>query len=220
MTRPVVLTSLAILAASVGLGAGIVERPRAVAGVPTQAATADRAVERRVEAIRDALLRLPYYGVFDFMAFSYDRGTVTLSGYAYEGRLRRDAERAARRVAGVDEVVNKIADLPASFNDDEIRWRTFYAIYTNDFLSKYAPGGGLLWGRRGTVAPGWSPRFGAFPGDQPVGSYPIHIVVEGGRVRLMGVVDNQADKNVANIAARGVSGTFGVENELIVDPQR
>lgn len=158
--------------------------------------------------------------MFDFLAFSYDRGTVTLSGQAYAGRLRQDAERAARRVSGVDEVINKIEDLPASLNDDEIRWRTFYAIYTNEFLSKYAPGGGLLWGRRGAFAPGWSPRFGAFPGDQPVGSYPIHIVVAGGRIRLLGVVDNQTDKNVANIAAPGVSGAFGVENELIVDSER
>ncbi len=44
-------------------------------------------------------------------------------------------------------------------------------------------------------------------------------MVEGGRIRLLGVVDNQTDKNVANLAARGVSGSFGVENELIVDSQ-
>lgn len=219
MTSTAVLTSVALLAASAGLGSGVSDRSRLSASVPAQASTTDRAVEQRVETIREALLRLPYYGVFDFLAFSFDRGAVTLSGYAYEGRLRQDAERAAKRVPGVDEVINKIIDLPVSLNDDEIRWRTFYAIYTNDFLAKYAPGGGLLWGRRGNFAPGWSPRFGAFQGDQPVGSYPIHIVVEGGRIRLLGVVDNQTDKNVANLAARGVSGSFGVENELIVDSQ-
>ncbi len=219
MTSTAVVTSAALLAALVGPGSGIATGSRPGASVPAQAAASDPAVERRVEAIRDALLRLPYYGVFDFLAFSYDRGTVTLSGYAYEGRLKQDAERAAKRVAGVDAVVNKIVDLPVSLNDDDIRWRTFYAIYTNEFLAKYAPGGGQLWGRRGSFAPGWSPRFGAFPGDQPVGSYPIHIVVGGGRIRLLGVVDNQTDKNVANIAARGVSGAFAVENELIVDSQ-
>jgi hypothetical protein len=30
--------------------------------------------------VRQALLRLPYYGVFDFLAFGVDRGTVTLRG--------------------------------------------------------------------------------------------------------------------------------------------
>ena len=219
MTSTAVLTSMMLLSIFIGLGPDVSGVTHLSASVPVQGSTAERAVQQRVEAIRAALLRLPYYGVFDFLAFSFDRGTVTLSGYAYEGRLRQDAERAAKRVPGVDEVVSKIVDLPVSLNDDEIRWRAFYAIYTNDFLSKYAPGGGLLWGRRGPFAPGWSPRFGAFPGDQPVGSYPIHIVVEGGRIRLLGVVDNQTDKNVANLAARGVSGAFAVENELIVDSQ-
>jgi osmotically-inducible protein OsmY len=52
---------------------------------------------------------------------------------------------------------------------------------------------------------------------QPTGTYPIHIVVQGGRVRLLGVVDNEADKTVAGLAARGVSGTFGLDNDLVVE---
>jgi osmotically-inducible protein OsmY len=59
-----------------------------------------------------------------------------------------------------------------------------------------------------------------FPGMQPVGNYPIHIVVDHGRVRLMGMVDNETDKTVAGMEANGVTGTFGVENELVVDVDR
>jgi osmotically-inducible protein OsmY len=55
---------------------------------------------------------------------------------------------------------------------------------------------------------------------QPVGNYPIHIIVEGGRVRLLGMVDSDTDKTAAGMAARGVSGAFGVENELAVDTSR
>ena len=33
-----------------------------------------------VEAIRKELMQLPYYSVFDYLAFSYDQGTVTLMG--------------------------------------------------------------------------------------------------------------------------------------------
>lgn len=173
--------------------------------------------DRRIDEIRGALLRLPYYGVFDFLTFTYDKGTVVLGGYAYHGTLPKDAERAAKRVSGVDTVTVQIKPLSVSTFDDDIRWRVFYAIYTNAFLAKYNPGGGLLWGhvhppRRSLFGP-----FAAFPGTQPVGNYPIHIIVEGGRVRLVGVVDNDTDKTVATMAARGVSGTFGVENELIVD---
>lgn len=172
---------------------------------------------RRIEDIRSALLRLPYYGVFDFLTFTYDKGTVTLGGYAYHGTLKRDAENRVRRVAGVDEVVNNIMELPVGQNDDEIRWNTFYAIYTNAFLSRYAPGGGLLWGHRHPYRRSMVRPFGLFPGMQPVGNYPIHIVVERGRIRLLGVVDTEADKTAAGLAARGVPGSFGVENELLVD---
>src|SRR6202023_1825552 len=95
-----------------------------------------------VDAIRHELLQLPYYGVFDFLAFSYDKGTVTLVGYAYHGTLRHDATRAAKRASGVDQVIDKVEELPTSQNDDELRWKTYYAIYRDPFLARYAPGGG------------------------------------------------------------------------------
>src|SRR5258707_990410 len=79
-----------------------------------------------IEEIRKELMQLPYYGVFDFLAFSYDHGTVTLMGYAYHPALKTDAERAVKRVAGVDEVANKIEELPVSLNDDELRWKAYY----------------------------------------------------------------------------------------------
>ncbi len=170
-----------------------------------------------IEDIRNKLLRLPYYGVFDFLAFSYDKGTVTLSGYAAHGSLKEDAERAVKQVARVDQVVNKIEELPVSRNDDELRWKTYYAIYTDPFLSRYAPGGGVLWGHRHRM--GLSPfRSGIpFAGLYPSGNYPIQIIVKNGRITLMGVVDNEADKTMAGVKARGVSGSFGVENELEVE---
>src|SRR3979411_1110641 len=81
-----------------------------------------------VENIRKELLQLPYYGVFDFLAFSYDKGTVTLMGYAYRPTLKHDAVRAAKRAFGVDQVIDQIEELPVSLYDDELRWRTYYAI--------------------------------------------------------------------------------------------
>ena len=39
---------------------------------------------------------------------------------------------------------------------------------------------------------------------------------KNGHVKLEGVVDNQADKNVAGIRANGVGGVFSVENNLQV----
>jgi hyperosmotically inducible protein len=160
--------------------------------------------------LQRALERLPYYGVFDFLAFSVDRGTVTLTGYAYHGSLRHAADAAARRTSGVDEVANRVELLPASQNDDRIRWATYYRIYTDAFLSRYAPGGPdqirreIYDSRR-------------FPGmHQPLGMYAIHIVVRNGHTTLFGVVDNEGDKQIAEVRAREVTGVFSVENALVV----
>jgi hyperosmotically inducible periplasmic protein len=160
--------------------------------------------------VERALQRLPYYGVFDFLAFGVDRGVVTLQGYAYQGNLSSDAVRAVKRVSGVDEVASSIALLPASQNDDRIRWATFYRIYTDDFLSRYAPGGALS--IRHDLR-----QWRRFPGTQPFGNYPIHIIVRNGRTTLLGVVDNESDKTVAGFRAREVTGVFSVANELVVD---
>ena len=172
-----------------------------------------------VEEIRKELMQLPYYGVFDYLAFSYDRGAVTLMGYAYHLGLKQDAVRAAKRAPGVDQVIDKIEELPVSQFDDDIRWKTYYAIYRDPFLSRYAPGGGLLWGHRHPFGADFHGGFGGprFPGMEPLGDYPIHIIVKNGRTILMGVVDNESDKTVAGMRAREVPGAFAVDNELIVE---
>ena len=165
-----------------------------------------------VRSLQRTLERLPYYGVFDYIAFGVDRGIVTLVGYSYEGSVKAAAAMATKRVSGVDEVANKIEVLPASQNDDRIRWATFYRIYTDDFLSRYAPGGvhGALRDLRDEQR---------FPGMQPAGMYAIHIIVKNGRTMLLGVVDTAADRQLAEVRAREVSGVFEVENGLIVARQ-
>src|SRR5215207_4139112 len=165
--------------------------------------------EETVRFVTKMLERHPYYGVFDFIVFRADRSTVYLAGYSFEGRLKMDAEAATKWASGVDEVANKIEVLPASQNDDRIRWETFYRIYTDDFLSRYAPGGefGVLQELRDERR---------FPGMQPVGPYAIHIIVKNGRTMLLGIVDSAADSQIAEVRAREVAGVFEVENSLTV----
>ena len=43
---------------------------------------------------------------------------------------------------------------------------------------------------------------------------PIRIIVKNGHVTLEGVVDNDADKNMANIRANVVPGIFSITNNL------
>jgi hyperosmotically inducible protein len=166
-------------------------------------------VKQTTLSLQRAFERLPYYGVFDFLAFSVERGTVTLVGYTYNGSLKSDAERAAKRVSGVDEVANQLEVLPTSLNDDRIRQATFYRIYTDSVLSRYTSGGARS-------AAYEAREFGRFPGRQPFGNYPIHIIVKGGRTTLMGVVDSASDKQLAEFRAREVSGVFAVNNDLVV----
>ena len=188
--------------------------------VSTTHMVAQTQAKSTIEEIRKELMQLPYYGVFDFLAFSYDKGTVTLMGYAYHPTLKQDAVRAVKRAPGVDQVIDKIEELPVSPNDDEIRWKTYYAIYRDPFLSRYAPGGGLLWGHRHAFGPGFHAMgMTRFPGMEPLGDYPIHIIVKGGKITLLGVVDSESDKTVAGMRAREVPGSFGVENELVVENQ-
>lgn len=163
------------------------------------------------QSVRRALERLPYYGVFDFMAFDLERGTVTLTGYAYHGSLRHAAEAATRRASGVDEVANRLEILPASQQDDRIRWATFYTIYTDAFLSRYAPGGPDR-----ILREVYDSR--RFPGThQPLGLYAIHIVVRNGHTTLFGLVDNDGDRQIAEMRAREVTGVFSVDNQIVVN---
>ena len=170
-----------------------------------QSAAARQATER----VRNALEGLSNYGVFDYLAFEMDDRSVTLLGYAYSGALKSEASKAVSEAGVVDEIGNRIETLPASQNDDRIRWGTFYRIYADPFLSRYSPGGAL--NARHEVI-----RSSRFPGLQPLGRYPIHIVVKHGRTTLVGAVDNEADRMLAEVRAREIPGVFEVKNELEV----
>ncbi len=145
--------------------------------------------QRLEREVRHELVMLPYYGVFDNLAFRLDGGTVTLLGQVTRPTLKTDAERVVKNIEGVEKVVNKIEVLPVSPNDDRLRLAVYRAIYSQPGLDMYA--------------------LRAVP--------PIHIIVKNGNVTLEGVVANQADKDRANIQARGVSGAFSVTNNLRVE---
>src|SRR5215204_6302708 len=74
--------------------------------------------QRVAEKIRKELVTLPFYGVFDNLAYSLDGGTVTLYGQVVRPTTRSDAERRVARIAGVERVINQIEVLPLSPSDD------------------------------------------------------------------------------------------------------
>src|SRR5207253_4451067 len=95
----------------------------------------DRDENRIAQQVRHQLLMLPYYGVFDDLAFRVDDGTVTLLGYVTRPTLKSDAENVVKRIEGVTKVVNNIEVLPLSAMDDQIRIAEYRAIYGDTALS-------------------------------------------------------------------------------------
>jgi len=143
---------------------------------------------RVIRDVRHQILMLPYYSEFDSIGFKVDGYTVTLLGKVTRPSLKDDAEYSIKKIEGVERVNNQIEVLPPSPMDDRLRVRLFRAIYGYPSLQRYGVGS----------------------------NRPIHIIVDRGHVTLEGVVDNQADKNVAGIRANTVPGIFSVKNNLSV----
>jgi hyperosmotically inducible protein len=151
------------------------------------AKTADQPLSREqvVKKVRKELVTLPWYGVFDNLAYKVEGDTVTLYGQVVRPTTRSDAARRVARIPGIARVVNQIEVLPLSPFDDELRARTYQSVFNTGGLYRYA--------------------MSANPS--------IHIIVNRGHVTLEGVVANKMDKQLAYMAARSV-GSFSVTNNL------
>lgn len=145
--------------------------------------------DRLSKEVRHELVMLPYYGVFDELAYRIDGRAVTLFGSVTRPTLKSSAEQVVKQIEGVEKVTNEIEVLPVSPNDDRIRLATYRAIYGHATLNRYS--------------------LQAVP--------PIHIIVKNGNVKLAGVVATESDKTLANMQARGVNGAFSVDNQLAVE---
>lgn len=141
--------------------------------------------------VRKELVSLPYYGVFDNLAYNINGGTVTLYGEVVRASTRSSAERSVKRLPGVTRVVNQIKVLPLSRFDDNIRAATYRSIAGTGGLYRYLQGG--------------NPS--------------LHIIVNNGHVTLEGVVDRQGDMTLAKMAANQVPGVFSVTNNLRLEGQ-
>ena len=138
--------------------------------------------------MRYQILLLPDFGTFDNISFKLNGYDVILYGQVIEPALKDDAAKVIKKIEGVERVENHIEVLPTSGNDDRLRRDLFVAIYRYGPLQHYGVGS----------------------------NRPIRIIVSHGNVTLEGVVDREADKNLAYIRANGVPGVFSVKNNLVV----
>jgi hyperosmotically inducible protein len=144
---------------------------------------------RLYREVRHVLVTLPFYSVFDNLAYKIDGDRVTLLGQVVTPTLKSDAEKTVKSIEGVSAVSNQLEVLPVSPNDDRTRRAEFRAIYSAPGMEKYA--------------------IQAVP--------PIHIIVKNGHVTLVGVVANQMDKTIAVTRAKSVPGVFSVTEELTTE---
>ena len=158
----------------------------------SNAAQETKANQNLIREVRHQLLLLPYYSVFDNLAFKVDGDRITLEGQVTNPTLKHDAEAAVKGIEGVSGVTNNIEALPPSSMDDQLRRALYRAIYGDSTLSKY----------------GWS----SMPS--------IHIIVKSGHATLEGVVDNETDRNLAELRAKSVPNVFDVKNDLKVQSSR
>ncbi len=141
--------------------------------------------------------QLAYYRVgygttaFNALTIGVENGVVTLGGVAYGPTDKAAAVSLVENTPGVRDVIDDIEVAPTSPFDDQIRLAEARAIYGAPQLNKYA------------LDP----------------AKPIRITVINGNVTLSGVVDSQADKDVAGIRANGVPNVFKVTNNLQVAGQ-
>jgi hyperosmotically inducible protein len=138
------------------------------------------------DQVRKEIVTLPFYSIFDNVEFELTDGVLELKGEVYRPVMKRQIEKVAQRVAGVDSVVNNIEILPLSPYDDRIRIALARQLFRNQVFTRHS--------------------IQAVP--------PVHIVVKNGNVTLEGVVNSELEKNVAFHVANGIHGVFSVTNNL------
>jgi hyperosmotically inducible protein len=139
------------------------------------------------QKVRDELLRIPYYGVFDSINFHIHGTKVVLTGQVTRPSVKRSAEGAINRLNSVSAVQNDLEVLPLSINDRHIRNNLFRSLYSGGHFLHY-----------GTV------------------HAPVRIIVKNGNVRLVGTVSNKFHKNLAHRKATNTPGVFSVTDDLLI----
>ncbi len=123
---------------------------------------------------------------FDYLTAGVQGNKVILSGFTIGLGVRREAEGRVKNLEWVEEVENNIEQLPVSGGDNQIRSQVLAR------LGRYLPR--------------------AFSGNRAE----IRIKVNRGDVTLVGLVDSELDKGVAETQTRTVPLVRSVTNQLVV----
>jgi osmotically-inducible protein OsmY len=160
-----------------------------VSDVDVQATTVDDVTLAHDVAGR--LAAYPSYETFDAVTVSVQDGVVTLDGRVTQAYKAAALMERASTVPGVRRVVDQIRvpTVAPSRSDAGLRQSIAAALYADPAFARYA-----------------------------AGSYrPVHVVVDDGRVRLVGVVPSLRERQRAEAIALSVPGATAVFNELTIE---
>jgi osmotically-inducible protein OsmY len=150
----------------------------------------DRSDTQLLKAVQDTILRSVHYGVFDAVGATVEEGVVTLNGSVLRGYSRSDIVDRVSRVEGLRGLQDTIALQSVSQFDDRLRRQLYVQIYGERFTHFANP---------------------ANP--------PVRIVVDRGRVTLLGNVPSNVDRVMIGHIARDTMA-FKVDNRLEIDSER
>jgi hyperosmotically inducible protein len=150
----------------------------------------DRRDVRIADEVGKVLNRYTRLTIFDDINASVENGAVAITGKVTMPYKKDDLEKRIAAIDGVRSVRNDIGVLPVSQYDDQLRYRIARAIYGNASFWNYAV----------------------------MANPPIHIIVEGGRVTLAGVVNSNVERMLARSLATG-NGEMSVTNALKTDAE-
>jgi hyperosmotically inducible protein len=128
--------------------------------------------------------------IFDDISATVENGAVAITGKVTMPYKKDDLGKRIAAIDGVHSMRNEIGVLPVSQYDDQLRYRVARAIYGNSSFWNYAA----------------------------MANPPIHIIVEGGRVTLAGVVNSNVERMLARSLATGL-GELSVTNALRIDAE-
>jgi hyperosmotically inducible protein len=135
-----------------------------------------------------AVLRYPWYGVFDAVGVDVNHGAVTLRGWVLQPWYRTGIANSVARVPGARALTDEIQVESMSPMDSSLRRQIYNRIYHSLTFEQWAP----QWDK------------------------PIRIIVNNGHVILAGQVLSQVDRQIAGNDARSTLA-FSVDNQLQVE---
>lgn len=141
--------------------------------------------------VEKAILRYPYYGVFDSVEVGVKDGVVVLRGSVRQPWRKDDIEGLVARVSGIKAMDSEIRVQGVGGNDERLRRELVHLIYGSDHFVQYA---------------NWP-------------NPPIRIVVEDGKVTLTGYVRSPVEQVMLGHIARGTLA-FAVDNRVQVEGAR